>query len=477
VTGAMNLPLIDQTRGVAAGVVPATGLASSHERLRLRLYIAQMVSEAVAIVGAYVVADALYLGIHYLRTHSFEEATLASQLLLPIYFTIALHNGTYSLASLKDWHVGATRAVASLAISAALLFFVIFFVRLDADFSHTTFVIAVVIAAAMITALRRAVVRVTRQRWGPHASNVLVIDDGGPSINLPSTFYVNAAEHGLTSSLDDPHALDLLARYVRNMDQVIVSCAPDRRVEWAMVLKGSGVHGEILSEFMREVGALGVIHHPEIETTTVLVSSGPLGLRARATKRLFDVGASVIALMVACPILLIAALAIKLEDGGPVMFRQKRIGRRNQLFSIYKLRTMKVDRADRDGNRSTGRNDDRVTRVGKFLRRTSIDELPQLFNVLKGEMSLVGPRPHAIGSLAGDKLFWEVDQRYWQRHSLRPGLTGLAQIRGFRGATDLETDLTSRLQADLEYITGWTIWRDLRILLATTMVLWHDRAF
>jgi len=138
---------------------------------------------------------------------------------------------------------------------------------------------------------------------------------------------------------------------------------------------------------------------------------------------------------------------------------------------------MKVDRADRDGNRSTGKNDDRVTRVGKFLRRTSIDELPQLFNVLKGEMSLVGPRPHAIGSLAGDKLFWEVDQRYWQRHSLRPGLTGLAQIRGFRGATDLETDLTSRLQADLEYITGWTIWRDLRILLATTMVLWHDRAF
>ena len=119
----------------------------------------------------------------------------------------------------------------------------------------------------------------------------------------------------------------------------------------------------------------------------------------------------------------------------------------------------------------------RVTRVGAFLRKSSIDELPQLFNVLKGDMSLVGPRPHAIGSLAGNKLFWEVDQRYWHRHSLRPGLTGLAQIRGLRGATDHESDLSSRLQSDLEYLVGWTIFRDVRILFATVGVLVHDRAF
>jgi lipopolysaccharide/colanic/teichoic acid biosynthesis glycosyltransferase len=100
-----------------------------------------------------------------------------------------------------------------------------------------------------------------------------------------------------------------------------------------------------------------------------------------------------------------------------------------------------------------------------------------LFNVLKGEMSLVGPRPHAIGSLAGDKLFWEVDPLYWQRHSLRPGLTGLVQIRGLGGATEQEADLTSRLQADLEYLSGWTIWRDVKILLATSLVMLHDRAF
>ena len=123
------------------------------------------------------------------------------------------------------------------------------------------------------------------------------------------------------------------------------------------------------------------------------------------------------------------------------------------------------------------RGDQRVTRVGNFIRRTSLDELPQLFNVLRGEMSIVGPRPHALGSQAGDKLFWEVDDRYWERHALKPGLTGLAQIRGFRGATDREEDLAGRLESDLEYRDGWSLQRDIGIIFGTIRVLVHDRAF
>jgi len=473
----MNLPLLDRKHDFDVGALPAAGLATSLERRRLRLYIAQILGDAAALFAANLVADLLYLGSAYLIKHSFAYVTLPAQLLLPIFLTIALHNGTYSLESLKDWRVAAWRVFAALAISAALLNFVIFFVRLKADFSHTTFVIALVLAALTMMGARKVASAVVRRRWGPSPINVLVIDDGGPPFELPHSYRANAAEHGLSPSLGDPHALDLFARYVRNMDQVIVSCPPERRVEWAQVLKGSGVHGEVLSELMREIGALGVIHREEIDSTTLLVSAGPLGLRARASKRVLDIAVSLAALTVALPILAIAAAAIKIEDGGPILFRQNRIGRRNQLFSIYKLRTMKVERTDGDGHRSASKDDDRVTRVGRVLRRTSIDELPQLLNVLKGDMSLVGPRPHATGSLAGEKLFWEVDQRYWQRHSLRPGLTGLAQVRGFRGATHQEADLTSRLQSDLEYINGWTIWRDARILLATTMVLLHDRAF
>jgi exopolysaccharide biosynthesis polyprenyl glycosylphosphotransferase len=472
---AMNLPLIDQQREFAVGEIPATGLASSFERRRLRAYLAQILADIAIMFVAYLVAHVIYLGLSFPR--GYGSGTRPAQLVLPIYLTIALYNGTYSLPSLKDWKTATSRAITALAIAAALLNFIIFFVRLNADFSRTTFIIALSVAAVLMGVSRRLSVHLMQRLWGPTPVNVLVIEDGGPPIELRHAYRINAAERGLRPAVDDPQVLDLFARYVCNMDQVIVSCEPDRRMAWAMVLKGCGVSGEVLSDFMREIGALGLVHRDEIGMTTLLVSTGPLGLRARALKRAVDVGASLAALTVALPVLLLAAAAIKLEDGGPVLFRQNRVGRRNQMFSIYKLRTMKVHRADGDGRRSASKDDDRVTRVGRFLRRTSIDELPQLLNVLKGEMSLVGPRPHAIGSLAGDKLFWEVDPRYWQRHSLRPGLTGLAQIRGLRGATDREVDLTSRLQADLEYLSGWTIWRDVRILLATSTVLLHDRAF
>ena len=144
---------------------------------------------------------------------------------------------------------------------------------------------------------------------------------------------------------------------------------------------------------------------------------------------------------------------------------------------MVKFRSMKVEGSDHAGNRSAARDDDRVTAIGRFIRRTSIDELPQLYNVLVGDMSVVGPRPHALGSQAGAKLFWEVDGAYWSRHSLKPGLTGLAQIRGLRGATDAEADLTDRLGADLEYIRDWNIWRDAWIVVQTLRVLVHPRAY
>jgi lipopolysaccharide/colanic/teichoic acid biosynthesis glycosyltransferase len=144
---------------------------------------------------------------------------------------------------------------------------------------------------------------------------------------------------------------------------------------------------------------------------------------------------------------------------------------------MYKFRSVRHADIDADGHESIGRGDARLTAVGRFIRRTSIDELPQLWNVLKGDMSLVGPRPHAIGSQAGDKLFWQVDERYWQRHALKPGLTGLAQIRGLRGPTQIEADLVARLDADLEYLDHWSLWRDIRILLATLRVVIHNRAF
>ena len=169
--------------------------------------------------------------------------------------------------------------------------------------------------------------------------------------------------------------------------------------------------------------------------------------------------------------------ADQLDSTGPVLFRQQRIGRRNHLFHIYKFRSMRAESSDGDGTRSTTRDDDRITRVGSIIRKTSIDELPQLFNVLLGDMSLVGPRPHALGSRAQNMLFWEIDSRYFIRHAVKPGITGIAQVRGYRGATHKREDLTFRLQADLEYQSQWSVWLDLVLMLRTVRVLFHKNAY
>lgn len=257
----------------------------------------------------------------------------------------------------------------------------------------------------------------------------------------------------------------------------MVSCPQERRQDWAFLLKSAGVYGEIVSEPAHTLGAVGVHRYDALDRTTLVVSTGPLGLRARILKRLFDVVVAGGALLVLSPLLILAAILIKLEDGGPVLFVQRRLGRGNQFFDMFKFRSMREEKLDHDGNRSASRDDDRVTRIGAFIRRTSIDELPQIINVLKGDMSIVGPRPHALGSRANNKYFWDIDRKYWQRHCLKPGLTGLAQVRGHRGATEVEKDLTDRLQSDLEYIADWSLRRDISIVMRTVGVLTHKNAF
>jgi lipopolysaccharide/colanic/teichoic acid biosynthesis glycosyltransferase len=207
------------------------------------------------------------------------------------------------------------------------------------------------------------------------------------------------------------------------------------------------------------------------------VSVGPLGLRARTSKRLFDLAFAAMAVLALSPLFAAVAVAILIEVGRPVLFVQRRVGRGNRFFKMFKFRSMRVVQTDQVGARSAARDDDRVTRVGRFIRRTSIDEIPQLLNVLAGDMSIVGPRPHATGSTAADKLFWEVDARYWMRHACKPGLTGLAQVRGHRGATHAESDLIDRLGADLEYLGSWSLKRDIGIILRTATVLFHRNAY
>ena len=190
-------------------------------------------------------------------------------------------------------------------------------------------------------------------------------------------------------------------------------------------------------------------------------------------KRAFDFVAASILLVVTSPIQAAVAVLVHRKLGSPVLFRQERPGKNEQIFELAKFRTM----LDVDEEAGLVTDEQRLTKFGALLRSTSLDELPTLWNVIKGDMSLVGPRPHALGSLAGDSLFWEVTDNYWLRHAFKPGLTGLAQIRGFRGATEKREDLECRLRADLEYATNWSPWLDFLILLKTARVLVHSNAY
>ncbi len=193
----------------------------------------------------------------------------------------------------------------------------------------------------------------------------------------------------------------------------------------------------------------------------------PISGWSHVTKSIEDRVIASLALLFLGPLMLLIALAIKLDSPGPVFFKQPRFGFNNQLINVWKFRTMYSDLSDRNCEVQTVKNDPRITRVGDFLRKSSLDELPQLINVLLGNMSLVGPRPHAVATKAEGVLFTDVVDRYAARHRVKPGITGWAQVNGWRGETDTIEKIQKRVEHDIYYIDNWSIWFDLKILFKT----------
>ena len=184
-------------------------------------------------------------------------------------------------------------------------------------------------------------------------------------------------------------------------------------------------------------------------------------------KRAFDIVFSLFGLLLFSPIMLVTAIAIKQDSKGPVIFKQRRHGFNNEVINVWKFRSMYSDQSDPTARKAVTKNDPRVTRVGRFIRRTSIDELPQFFNVLAGSLSLVGPRPHAVAATSHNLLYNEVVEGYFARHRVKPGVTGWAQINGWRGEVDTSDKIKMRTEYDLYYIENWSFWFDLKILLLT----------
>jgi lipopolysaccharide/colanic/teichoic acid biosynthesis glycosyltransferase len=394
-------------------------------------------------------------------------------LLVPWYLLVAANNRAYDLEALQNPKAAVERAIVALVATAALLAAVLFYLKTSTLFSRQVVGVGVVGSAVFLGLARYTFVASVIGRRRLSLTNDVLLIDGAPLRPQAGEIVIIA---GMGASPGwDPLMLHRLGTFLRHADRIIVAASEPRRSGWVAALKGVGVDVEVLATDLEQLGPLGLRRygpHP-----TLVVGSKPLGLGDSIKKRALDLAITIPVLIMLAPVFVLVAIAIKLDSRGPIFFRQARLGQGNRIFQILKFRTMCAKSEDSDGACSTGRNDPRITRIGRYLRRTSIDELPQLFNVLVGDMSLVGPRPHALGSTAEETLFWNIEGRYWERHGIKPGITGLAQVRGYRGATETKADVINRVQSDLEYRVGWSLTRDVAIIARTLRVLVHPNAY
>ena len=313
---------------------------------------------------------------------------------------------------------------------------------------------------------------------------IALITDGTPSaeMNLPVLLkYGLQIQHRLVLAVDHKNKKD----EQRDISE-IVSCvrvSPVEEVVVSLDLKHWGELKQVFSalralpvpvSFIPAGTASDFIRRPSHligDAACIEIQRAPLDRLERGLKRLIDVFCALVGLIVLLPLMIVTAVMIKLDSPGPVLFRQKRCGFNGRPFDIYKFRTMSVVENGPIINQATP-SDSRITRLGKRLRRASIDELPQLMNVLHGSMSLVGPRPHA---LAHDTHFDKVVSNYAFRHHVKPGLTGWAQVNGYRGATPDVADIRRRVEYDLWYIDNWSLRLDLLIIIRTLFEIMRGR--
>jgi Undecaprenyl-phosphate glucose phosphotransferase len=320
---------------------------------------------------------------------------------------------------------------------------------------------------------------------GLFSTNVAVFGSGSIAMRLHDHLARSSSDISLIGVYDDrqlPRAQDnSLSKRRGGLEDLIADGRAGLVDQIIIALPASADHR--ITEVARKLEQLPVSVHVCTHIASDLVdagarahkvsSLGPIGMIDIKRKPLADWGAIVktiedvilggVFLLIALPVFALIAIAIKLDDGGPAVFRQKRRGLNHRPIEVLKFRTMRVEPVEHEVRQAT-KDDPRITRIGRFLRRSSLDELPQLVNVLRGEMSLVGPRPHAI---VHDDYWGEMLERYANRQQVKPGMTGWAQVNGFRGETETQEKMRGRVEHDLYYIDNWSLLFDLRIIAAT----------
>jgi len=443
-----------------------TPLVSSKRAWRVRFYVLLALFDIACIVAGFLFCPA---------DQSLETRLRIVAIVTPIFMFLAANSDAYRVEALADYVLGIRHAFTSLLIASGIVFLMMIYSRLADNVPYDVIAEGALFGGFLIAVSRYGFHIASRWALGEEPLSNLVIVDGIDAARFKGVTVIDSALIGIRPDLTDPTMLDRFGTLVQGADSVFIACPPERRGQWSVLLQGSDVNGHVFAPEFDEMGNFQIGYYKG--QCVLRVSGKRMDVLDQSIKRGMDLIITVPLILFLAPLLLLVAIAVKLDSKGPVLFRQARMGYSNRIFYVLKFRSMYVEASDASGTVSASRDDDRITRVGRIIRSLSIDELPQLFNVLAGDMSLVGPRPHALGSLAGARKFWEIDDQYWCRHALKPGITGLAQIRGYRGATMSPEDLIKRLQSDLEYMNDWSLMRDIRILLATFRVLRHNNAY
>ncbi len=397
-------------------------------------------------------------------------------------------SGAYAGALNKGFAAQVAKAVRAWSLVFAVLMVLGYLTKTSDSYSRIWVVSWYGVALCGFAATRAWSISQTRRwkRQGRLTRTVAVVELGGEGGGRELVRRLQASQPG------EFHLVGLFSEgqsgAQRNGIQDLIALAQLFRIDEVLVTV-SGQGGAELSNALRRLGTIptnvrvcpwvaelglpvrdiGFFMHSAVLT----IYRRPFTSWNRVVKRTEDIVLGTIMTVLLTPILLLVAAVVKLDSPGPALFRQQRLGFNNNVMVVYKFRTMKHQPAqEEDGVPQAQRGDKRVTRVGRFLRRSSLDELPQLFNVLKGDMSLVGPRPHAV---AHNHQYAALIDDYLGRHRVQPGITGWAQVNGFRGETDTLDKMQRRVELDLVYIDKWSVMMDLRIILLTALSLVFDR--
>jgi Undecaprenyl-phosphate glucose phosphotransferase len=368
-----------------------------------------------------------------------------------------------------------------------------FLLKISEDFSRGMFALWFVIGLSLILAIRFVMSRIIRvwARNGKMERRALIVGGGAAAETLIRSLelqpYNDIRICGIFDDRDDRRSPPIVAGYPKlgNIEE-LVDFARIARVDMLIVSLPLNAETRVLS-LLKKLWVLPVdirlsAHNADLQfrprsysyigsVPMLDIFDKPINDWDSVAKRAFDIIFSLIGIVVFSPVMLATAIAIKLDSKGPVLFMQKRHGFNNEEIEVFKFRSMFTELSDPTAKMTVTKNDPRVTRVGRFIRKTSIDELPQFFNALFGSLSLVGPRPHAVAAQSHNLLYTEVVDGYFARHRVKPGVTGWAQINGWRGEMDTDEKIKKRSEYDLYYIENWSLWFDLKILLMTPVRL------